>query len=139
MEHVSNAQLIQKAKSIASLHKISEYVRTGEVGCALISDKGHMYLGVSIEACSGIGFCAEHSAVASMVLNHEYKIKRIVAVCGDGTILPPCGRCRELLYEIDESNYYAEIILERDKVRPLKDLLPEPWQLRFFKRPDKIV
>jgi cytidine deaminase len=45
-----------------------------------------------------------------MVLEQRYKIKKIVAVSGDGTVLPPCGRCRELMYEINEDNYETEII-----------------------------
>lgn len=131
MKHFSNSQLIQKAMQIAKLHKPSEDVRIGEVGCALVSEKGNLYLGVSIHACCGIGFCAEHSAIANMVLNREYVIKKIVAVCSDGTVLPPCGRCREFMYEIDEKNYSADVILDKKREAKLKDLLPEPWQKKF--------
>lgn len=131
MKQFSNEQLIQKAKEIAKLHESPFEVKIGEVGCALISEKGNLYLGVSIHACCGIGFCAEHGAIASMVLNQEYKIKKIVAVCGDGTILSPCGRCREFIYEIDEKNYDTEIILDNNRVAKLRDLLPEPWQKKF--------
>ncbi len=131
MKQFSNEQLIQKAKEIAKLHESSFEVKIGEVGCTLISEKGNLYLGVSIHACCGVGFCAEHSAIASMVLKQEYRIKKIVAVCGDGTILSPCGRCRELMYEIDEKNYDTEIILDKNRVVKLKDLLPEPWQKKF--------
>ncbi|MDP2750913.1 MAG: cytidine deaminase [Nanoarchaeota archaeon] len=127
MEKFSDEQLIQKAKEAAKLHKSSEDVRIGEVGCALISEKGNLYLGVSIHACCGIGFCAEHSAIASMVLNQEYKIKKIVAVCGDGTILPPCGRCREFMYRINKENLKTEIIIGKNKAVKLKELLPHPW------------
>ena len=132
MAQLTNEQLIQKAKEIAKLHKSSEDVRIGDVGCVLISEKGNLYLGVSIHACCGVGFCAEHSAIANMVLNQEYKIKKIVAVSGDGTILPPCGRCREFMYEIDEENYETEIILDKNRVAKLKELLPEPWQKKFY-------
>lgn len=132
MKQLSNEQLIQKAKEITKLHKSSEDVRIGEVGCALISEKDNLYLGVNIHACCGVGFCAEHSAIANMVLNQEYKIKKIVAVSSNGIILPPCGRCREFIYEIDEKNYDTEIILDRNKVVKLKDLLPEPWQKKFY-------
>jgi cytidine deaminase len=128
MKQISNAQLIQKAKKIVKIHKSSKDVIIGCVGCALISKKGNLYLGVSIHACCGIGFCAEHSAIASTVLNQEYQIKKIVAVYGNGTILPPCGRCRELMYEIDEKNYDTEIILGNNRAAKLKELLPEPWQ-----------
>jgi cytidine deaminase len=132
MTQITNQELIQKAKEIAKLHKCSEDVRIADVGCALLTEDNKLYLGVSIHACCGIGFCAEHSAIASMVLEQRYKIKKIVAVSGDGTVLPPCGRCRELMYEINEDNYETEIIIESDKSVKLKELLPEPWQKKFY-------
>lgn len=128
MAELTNKQLIRKAMEVAKLHKSSEDVTIGEVGCALISTKGNLYLGVSIDANCGVGFCAEHSAIASMVLNQEYKIRKIVAVTDSGVILPPCGRCREFMYQINEENYDSEIILDKDRIVKLKDLLPEPWQ-----------
>lgn len=129
---LSNEQLIKKARAIAQVHKLPNAGKTGEVGCALVSEKGNVYLGVSIGADCGIGFCAEHSAIASMVLKKEYRIRKIVAVSSDGRILPPCGRCRELLYQIDEKNYATEIIIDTKRVVRLKDLLPELWQKRFY-------
>jgi len=65
-----------------------------------------------------------------MVTNGEYRIKKIVAVSGDGAVLPPCGRCRELIYQINEDNWNTEIILGETRVVKLEDLLPEPWQKR---------
>ncbi len=127
-----NRELIKKAKEVAKFHRVSKDVRIGDVGCALVTDKNNIYVGTSIHACCGIGFCAEHSAIASMVTNGEHKIKKIVAVSRDGTILPPCGRCRELIYEIDEKNYNTEIIIGKNKVVKLKDLLPNVWQKKFY-------
>lgn len=132
MTTLNNKELIKRAKDIADLKNISEDVRIGDVGCALITTKGQLYLGVSIHACCGIGFCAEHSAIASMVLNKEYRIEKIVAVTGDGTVVPPCGRCRELMYQIDEKNWNTDIIIDTNKVVKLKTLLPEPWQKKFY-------
>jgi len=37
-----------------------------------------------------------------------------------------------LIYQINEENYEAEIILEENKVVKLKDLLPEAWQKKFY-------
>ena len=88
-------------------------------------------MGVSIAACCGIGFCAEHSAIATMVTNKEYKIKMIVAVSSEGVVLPPCGRCREMIYEINKENLNTKIILGENKEITLKKLLPEIWQEKF--------
>jgi cytidine deaminase len=134
MKEMTNGQLIAKAKQVAKLKRVSEDVRIGEVGCALVTDKNNVYVGVSIDACCGIGFCAEHGAVACMVTNGEYKIEKIVAVSVDGTILPPCGRCRELMYQIDEKNMDTDVIVDRSRAVKLKDLLPDPWQKRLHRK-----
>lgn len=125
--NISNKELIKKAKSIVKPKKMRHGFITADCGCALITNKGNLYLGVSIDTPSSMGFCAEHSAIASMITNQEYKIKKIVAVLEDGTVLPPCGRCREFMYQIDKGNLNTEILISEDKVVKLKDLLPYPW------------
>ena len=63
-----------------------------------------------------------------MVTAGEYKINKMAAVWRDkdGTIyvLPPCGRCRLFVSQIDENNLATDVILGKDKVVKLKDLLP---------------
>ncbi len=133
MIQITNNELVKKAKKIARLYSISDCVKIGGVGCVLITSKHNVYLGVSIHACCGVGSCAEHSAIASMVTNGEYKIKKIAAVSSDGIILPPCGKCRELMYQINKENIDADIIVGGNKTAKLRDLLPDPWQKRFDK------
>ena len=96
----------------------------GDVGCTLLTDKGNLYLGVCMDVSWGIGFCAEHAAIAAMVTNGEQKIKKIVAVLEDGKILAPCGRCREFINQIHEQNTKTEVIIGKNKVVKLKELLP---------------
>ncbi len=128
---ISNKELIEKAKKVAKIKQLSMFCKAGEVGCAIITIKGNIYLGSSIDAPSGIGFCAEHSAIANMIANNESEIERIVAICEDGTILPPCGRCREFVYLINYKNLETEIILSEKHNKKLKELLPERWQEQF--------
>jgi len=64
-----------------------------------------------------------------MVTAREYKIARIVAVWrneGQGPlhVLPPCGRCREFIHQIDPANLDAEVVLGRDRTVRLRELLP---------------
>ncbi len=103
----------------------------GCVGAALVTARGNVFTGININLMCGIGFCAEHSAVAEMVRNGETRISRIVATTADGTIIPPCGRCRELLYQIDERNLDAAVLVGKGKRRALRKLLPDNWQPRF--------
>jgi cytidine deaminase len=101
----------------------------GDVGAALLTDRGNAYVGVCIDTGSGTGFCAEHSAIAAMVTAGEYRIAKIVAVWRDERdnrlyVLPPCGRCREFIRQIDAANLETDVVLGKDTAEKLKELLP---------------
>ena len=125
---MNNADLVEKAQAVLHWRQLSEECTAADVSAALITEAGNVYTGVSISAACGIGFCAEYGAVAEMIKNGETRIQKLVAVSGDGKFMPPCGRCRELLYQIDRENLAAEIILGLDKTVTLEKLLPERWQ-----------
>lgn len=96
----------------------------------MVTDDENLYLGVCIDTTSGIGFCAEHSAVAAMVTSGERVIRKIVAVGEDGKPIPPCGRCRELMSQISLKNLDAEVIIRKGHSVGLRELLPYPWDER---------
>ncbi|HUE69535.1 MAG TPA: cytidine deaminase [Pirellulaceae bacterium] len=96
------------------------------VAAAVLSNSGRVYTGVCLHVSCGIGFCAEHSAIAEMIKGRETQIERIVAVCSDG-VLPPCGRCRELMVQVDPRNLDAIVALPMGRVATLRELLPEHW------------
>jgi cytidine deaminase len=98
------------------------------VGAALETEGGNVYTGINLSLFCGIGFCAEHSAIAEALKHGETRIIRIVAVTTDGAILPPCGRCRELIYQLDEANSDTEVVLPGDHQLSLGELLPLNWQ-----------
>lgn len=127
MIHVSNEELIKKAESVFNPRKTNEGSIVSEVACALVTDKGNVYLGVSIDVGCGMGFCAEHSAIAAMVTHGEHVIEKIVAVVENGRPIPPCGRCREFMRQIHEENCQAEVIIGKNKSVKLKELLPFPF------------
>jgi cytidine deaminase len=128
MEKFTNRQMIENAKAILHPRKLSNDNSAGDVACALLSSAGNLYFGVCIDVGSGIGFCAEHSAIAAMITAGENSISKIVAVWGDGVVLPPCGRCREFMYQIDITNLSTtDVILGENHVVKLKDLLPHPY------------
>src|SRR5436190_186708 len=128
MPHITNEELIAKAASVVNPKKIGAYL-VGDVGSALMTDKGNIYLGVCMDISSGIGFCAEHSAIAAMVTAGEYRIEKIVAVWKDDKdtyILSPCGRCRQFMRQIQEGNLDTDVILGANQVVKLAELLPYP-------------
>jgi cytidine deaminase len=129
MPEISDEELIKKAKSVLKPRKIKNGCTIGDVGCALVTDKGNVYLGISIDTCCGIGFCAEHSAIAAMVTHGEHVIKKIVAVVEGGKPIPPCGRCREFMHQIHEKNLETQVIIGKNKTVELMNLLPFPWDV----------
>lgn len=124
---MSNEELIEEAFKYVRPHKMRHGFTTADCGCALLSESGKLYTGVSIDTPSSMGFDAEQSAIAAMIKDGEYKIRKIVAVIEDRIVLPPCGRCREFMYQIDEANMDTEVVLGKDKSVLLKELLPYPW------------
>ncbi len=124
----TSQEMIDLARSKLNPRQLSGDNSAGGVACALLSAGGNLYYGVCIDVGSGIGFCAEHSAIGAMITAGETSIARIVAVCEGNIVLPPCGRCREFMYQIDNTNLQnTEVILGRDKVVKLKALLPHPY------------
>lgn len=124
---LSDEELILKAQSLVKPTKQRNGFSIADCGTALLTERGNIYLGVSIDTPSSMGFDSEQAAIAAMVTNQEYKIKKIVAVLKDGTILPPCGRCREFMYQIDRDNLNTDVIVQKGKSVKLKELLPYPW------------
>jgi cytidine deaminase len=59
-----------------------------------------------------------------MLKNRETQIEMIVAVSQD-KILVPCGRCREMMLQINKGNMNTKVILPEKRMVTLKELLPE--------------
>jgi cytidine deaminase len=120
-------KLIEEAKKVQGEFSLSnKYSYAGSVGAALRTREGNIYTGICIDLPCGMGFCAEHSAAAEMLKNRETEIEAAVAVTDD-KILPPCGRCREMMYQINRDNLDAEIIVDENTIITLKELLPNTW------------
>jgi cytidine deaminase len=97
------------------------------VACAIRgAASGRVYTGVCVHLGCGIGFCAEHAAVAEMIKGRETHIEAIAAVCADG-VLAPCGRCRELMAQVDPRNFDALVALPGGRTARLRELLPDHW------------
>ncbi len=122
-------QLYQKACAISPSRKLSVAANCGGVGAALITTQGNIYTGICIDTYCGLGFCAEHSAIAEMLKNSESEIKEILAVKErfGNDVIPPCGRCRELMLQINQNNKDTLVYISKNTSAPLSKLLPEHW------------
>jgi cytidine deaminase len=122
-----DADLIQAARAVAGRFGLSEpRLTAGQVGAALRTRSGNIYTGICVDLACGIGTCAEHSAITEMLKHRETEVESIVAI-SDSRILPPCGRCRELLVQIDLKNKTTVVIIAHDKCLRLDQLLPLYW------------
>jgi cytidine deaminase len=120
-------ELIQKAKDIIEKSKPVNLIDTSEVGSSLITSRGNIYSGVSLGFYCGIGSCGEYQAVGAMISNGEKNIKTIVAVDDSGNVMPPCGKCREMMLQASKDNKNTDVIISRLKKIKLKDLMPYAW------------
>ena len=129
---MNNKELIQAALAVVKPRTIHN-ADMGGVGCALVTTNNTIFTGVCIDTISGMGFCAEHSAISQMITQSEYRIEKIVAVKrdekGNVFILSPCGRCREFMYQTNPANANTKVILDLKKTVLLSTLLPyKDWR-----------
>lgn len=117
-------KLYNIVKETLNPRQLSKQSYAGSVAAAIINESGKVYTGVCIDTPSSMGFCAEHSAIATMITNGENKIIKLIAVYKDGTIIPPCGRCREFISQIHEDNYICEVMVNSNTIVTVQDLLP---------------
>lgn len=125
---MNNISLIHAAERVLRSVTDTHSRVHGDVGAAVLSKSGKIYTGVCIDTASW-GICAERSALAAMITDGEYVFEKVVAVWRDPATeklhaLPPCGHCRQFMWDIDESNMTAEIILGYEQSELLRNLIP---------------
>lgn len=121
-------ELYTIAAATVNDRQISRNSWAGSVAAAILTDKGNVYTGVCIDTPCSMGFCAEHAAIAAMVTAGETRIIKCVAVQGSaGKVIPPCGRCREFISQINDENDLCEVLLEEGQIATIRELLPHGW------------
>ena len=119
-------ELLEIAVGNLNERKLSSTTFAGAVSAAILTDKGNVYTGVCIDAPAGMGFCAEHSAIAAMITAGESKIVKLVStgIDDNGRACAPCGRCREFINCVNDENYLCEVLLEDGSITTIQNLLP---------------
>ena len=95
------------------------------VGAAAVVDDQRIITGCNVENVSyGLGLCAECALVCALHSTGGGRLVALACVDGKGSLLMPCGRCRQVLFE----HGGPELLIDhRDAPRRLGDLLPEPF------------
>ena len=90
---------LHEAASAAMQHAYAPYSRF-RVGAAALVDDGRTVAGCNVEnAAYGVNLCAECGLVSELHLTGGGRLTHFVCVDGQGDVLMPCGRCRQLLWE----------------------------------------
>ncbi|MCO1338222.1 cytidine deaminase [Kocuria polaris] len=70
------------------------------VGAAALTDDGRLISGCNVEnAAYGVVLCAECTMIGQLQMTGGGRLRAFYCVGGDGAVLMPCGRCRQLLFE----------------------------------------
>jgi len=119
-ELIKKAEELWKKKYVSKKHSVS---------AILLSKSGKIFEGMSMEDIQA-SVCAERTAFFKM-MPEENEIKTLVAVYKD-KVIPPCGICREVMYDMNEKNLENTwiIVSKKQKVK-LKELFPFPWKEAF--------
>jgi cytidine deaminase len=119
-------ELIKKAEEIWEQYDSEKH----SVSSVVITKSGKVFDGMSMEFDCGVGICAERVALFKM-MPEEKEIKIIVA-SSEKRVIPPCGVCRELMYEMHKNNFENTwVIVSKEKKVKLKELFPFPWEEAF--------
>ena len=71
-----------------------------KVGAALRSAEGKIYGGCNVEnATYGLTVCAERVAIFKAISEGERRFDAIAVVTDSDKLTPPCGACRQLIWE----------------------------------------
>jgi cytidine deaminase len=104
------------------------------VGAAIEDETGHIFTGCNVEnATYGLTICAERVAVFKAISEGARKFTRIAVAADTEELTPPCGACRQILWEFCGD---AELTLVnphgKSETMRLKDLLPRPFDASFL-------
>lgn len=125
------SQLIEAAQSVLQ-NAYAPYSRF-RVGAAILTHLGNLFTGCNVENSSyGLTICAERAAIVSAVAQEggdRMKIRAVAVVNEKGTYCPPCGACRQVMFEFGAD---AAILLQEGnalKQVTMAQLLPGAFQL----------
>jgi cytidine deaminase len=100
------------------------------VGAALEAEDGKIWTGCNVEnATYGLTVCAERVAIWKALSEGVRKFKGVAVVTGAEEPTPPCGACRQILWEFAGDIPVVMMTLNGKRKRfQLSQLFPEPFE-----------
>jgi cytidine deaminase len=125
-------ELVAAARA-ARLHAVSDFSGF-KVGAALETVSGVIITGCNIEnATYGLTLCAERVAIFKALSEGHRQFTRIVVAADTESPTPPCGACRQIIWEFcGDIPVFLANLREVTATVPMKDLLPLPFDKRLL-------
>ena len=119
-------QRLRAAARDATARSYAPYSRF-RVGAAGLTDDGRIVTGCNVENASyGLSLCAECGLVSQLHDSGGGRLIAVSAMHSDGTVLAPCGRCRQLLLEAGGEQLMVD---GESGPKPLAELLPDSFSI----------
>ena len=99
------------------------------VGAALETDDGDMIDGCNVESASyGLTVCAERVAIWKALSEGVRKFRAVAVVTGADAPTPPCGACRQLIWEFcGDVPVILASLKGKTEVLRMRELFPKPF------------
>ena len=95
------------------------------VGAAALTDDGRVVSGCNVENASyGLTLCAECGLVSQLAATGGGKLVAFTCCDGNGNVLMPCGRCRQLLFEHSAAGMVLETV---SGFKTIEEVLPDAF------------
>ena len=106
-----------------------------KVGAALEDGDGRIHTGCNVEnATYGLTVCAERVAVLKAISEGATGFRRIAIAADTKTLTPPCGACRQILWEFCGDVEIVLVNLQGETgVLHLKEIFPRPFDVSFIR------
>ena len=105
-----------------------------KVGAALLDSEGRIHTGCNVEnATYGLTVCAERVAVFKAISEGARKFTRVAVAADTDVLTPPCGACRQILWEFcGDVDLVLTNLRGKTEAFRLKDLFPRPFDASFL-------
>ena len=115
---------LRAAAREAMTHAYAPYSKF-PVGVAGLVDDGRIVTGCNVENASyGVGLCAECAMAGQLQLTGGGRFVAVACRSGAGELLMPCGRCRQVLYELGGRDCLVDT---PSGVLPMSSVLPDAF------------
>ena len=105
-----------------------------KVGAAAAALDGRIHTGCNVESATyGLTMCAERVAIFKGISEGSRRFKRVAVAADTQKLTPPCGACRQILWEFCGDVEIVLVNLQgKIETYQLKDLLPKPFDVSFL-------